>query len=128
MKLSHISIRCRELHTSRRFYEEFFNAKIVHTFLSSESVIYGFFLRLPEGGLIELIQSDHVFELQKGNIDHFCIETESIQSLLELIPPQYVATQLRRGRTDRVLQFSVRDPNGVIIEIHQFDGLASFRP
>ena len=133
MKLSHVSIKCSNLKSSIDFYTHAFDAVIAHTFLDKFNNPYGYFLKLPGGGLIELIQHDGIRkngECCEGgsSIEHFCIEVNSIEEFLIKIPNSIISKNVHRGRTDLVLQAAIVDPNGVIIELHQFDEQAKFRP
>jgi glyoxylase I family protein len=128
MRLSHVSIRSTLLEESRRFYECYFGARVIHIFNGSTGNIYGYFLELMGGGIIEILHYESHNESGQGNIDHFCIEIESIQTFLNRLPEKYVVTTTHRGRTDKVLQAMIRDPDGIKIELHQFDEFAVFKP
>jgi len=128
MKLSHVSIRCADLNKSLEYYTKFFYTAVAHTFEDINKNPYGYFLRLPKGGLIELFQSDQEMSSAcKNPLNHYCIEVDSIDELLGKMERESIYKHKFRGRTDNILQAAILDPDGVIIELHELDECSKFQ-
>lgn len=129
MKLHHVSLKTPQLEVLASFYRNVFFCKIVHIFHNNRGV-YGFLLQFPEGGFIEILQSDVIERTRDLNVDHFAVQVTSIFQFCESSRPFFPSDfpTPRRGRTDNVLSLSISDPDGNTVEIQQLDEHVKYSP
>jgi catechol 2,3-dioxygenase-like lactoylglutathione lyase family enzyme len=129
MRLSHISIKSKNLERDIFFYKSIFDVVVRHVFKSMDNEIYGYFLEFTNGGLLEVLHDSKCQALDNpSKIDHFCVEVDDIFQFKKKLPADVFSSEIKRGRTDKVLQMWVRAPDETKIEIHQFDSESSFTP
>jgi glyoxylase I family protein len=120
-RLSHVSLNSRDLVATERFYVDIMGFQIAHEFRNAAGERYGFFLHAGGGSFIECFQVKDATTTD-GRFRHLCFEVDDIESFAARLRARGFADVVaRRGRTDRVLQFFIRDPDGIEIEIQQHD-------
>jgi glyoxylase I family protein len=120
-RLSHVSLNSRDLAATERFYVDIIGLKIAHEFRNAAGERYGFFLHAGGGSFIECFQLKDAAATD-GRFRHLCFEVDNIESFADRLRARgFADVVVRRGRTDRVLQFFIRDPDGIEIEIQQHD-------
>ncbi|WP_392341021.1 VOC family protein [Moritella marina] len=60
MRIEHVAIWCKDLETMKCFYTHFFNAKSNAKYENTRKGFQSYFLTLPDGPRIELMQMDSV--------------------------------------------------------------------
>ena len=123
-RLSHVSINSDDLDRAEIFYKEILGLKIVHKFINDKGERYGFFLLSGGGTFIEIFRSKNTVTRQ-GCLRHLCFEVADIEKCsAELRSKGINDFEIKRGRTDRVLQLFIDGPDGVQIEFQQHDELS----
>ena len=122
LRLGHVCLRTQSVSLLKDFYVEMLGAAVVHVFRSATAVEYGYMCRFKGGGGIEILAADVNSLMSAGKIDHFCVVSDDIVLLREFLRSRgVICSEISRGRTDRVLLMTVVDPNGNIVEVHQYD-------
>lgn len=124
-KLSHVSFFTSKLKETIEFYCKLIGCRVVHEFKNKNGDVYGVFLYANNGTFIEFFYKETVSR-EKSNFDHICFEVEDIEKIGEKFETNGYAVQIKRGKTDNVLQFFVDDPNNIKIEFHQHDKQSKF--
>jgi catechol 2,3-dioxygenase-like lactoylglutathione lyase family enzyme len=107
-RLSHICLSTRNLAATERFYVDVMGFKVVHQFHNAAGERYGFFLHAGGGTFIEFFQKPDA-GTQEALFRHLCFE-------------------VKRGRTDYILQCFITDPDGIPVEIQQHDEQSVLAP
>jgi len=127
-RLSHVSLSSRDLAATERFYVDIMGFKIAHEFYNAAGERYGFFLSAGGGSFLECFQVMDA-AAPGGMFRHLCFEVDDIESFADHLRARgFPEIVTRRGRTDRILQFFIRDPDGVEIEFQQHDEQSALRP
>ena len=115
-QLAHICIHSNDLAKTEKFYCEGLGLEKGFEFIKEEECI-GFYLKFGNQTFIEVFKGDPP---EVGNINHFALETEQMDQLIEnLNSLGYKATDKILGE-DHSWQSWTTDPNGVRIEFHQY--------
>lgn len=123
-RLSHVSLSAFDLVATERFYTEILGFQTVHEFLNGEGLRYGLFLYTGGGTFLEVFQSADLPD-NRSILRHVCFETMDIHAFAEGLRKRGVTDfEIRRGRTDKVLQFFINGPDNVQIEIQQHDEMS----
>ena len=123
-KLSHVSILTNNFDKVYKFYVEILKLKVAHRFINNEKKLYGLFLHAGKGTFIEFFKNNKK-KLYKP-YDHFCFEVEDIYKTKKIFKG-YKNIKIKRGRTDKVLQFKIKDFENNIIEFHQHDNKSKLK-
>lgn len=119
-RLSHVSLGTPDLPRTLEFYQSLLGCKIVHEFRNAAGELYGAFLTTGGGTFLEFF-NDQNSKPPNGYFRHICLEVDDIEATAARFRAAGHTIQLKRGRTDRVLQFFVTDPTGTMVEFHQHD-------
>ena len=93
---------------------------VAHEFRNAAGERYGAFLEIANGTFLELF-SEQGEPNEGGFFRHFCIEVEDIERMAARCRSHGHDCDVNRGRTDRILQFWILDPDGTKIEFQQHD-------
>jgi catechol 2,3-dioxygenase-like lactoylglutathione lyase family enzyme len=127
-RLSHASFSTRDLGATERFYVDIIGCKIAHEFRNAAGERYGFFLHAGDGTFLEFFQNRDATG-ESGCFRHVCFEVDDIDAFAERLRAQgYKDIAVKRGRTDRILQFFIHDPDGIEVEIQQHDAESALAP
>lgn len=127
-RLSHVSLSTRDLAAIERFYVIVLGFEIAHEFRNPAGERYGFFLHVGGGSFLEFFQSKDVSR-EGGLFRHLCLETDDIEAVAEKLRASGITGIIvQRGRTDRILQFFVHDPDGTKVEFQQHDAESALMP
>lgn len=119
-KLSHLCLSCKDINKIIEFYQNTLNFEVVHQFKNDTGETYGVFLLIGENSFIEFFKSQE--EITEGNrYRHFALEVEDITKTALELEKKGINCKVKRGKTDLVLQFTIKDCEGNIIEFQQFD-------
>jgi glyoxylase I family protein len=124
-RLSHVCLGVADIDASVAFYGDVLGAETAHEFRNDAGERYGVMLACGGGTFIELFRRRAPGACATGEPDggfrHLCFEVADIAAAAERLSPFLKETTIRRGRTDRILQFFVHDPDGNTVEFHQHD-------
>ncbi len=123
--LSHISLSSKSLKKVKKFYVDLLKFKIVHEFKNNKTnEIYGFFLYSGKNTYLEFFKSKN--KRKSGNVfRHLCFDVNNIKHIrkkLIFLSPSII----KRGKTDKILQFFVKDFENNLVEFHQRDKQSKF--
>ena len=125
-KISHISLFTNDLNKVYSFYIDILKLKIAHKFLNDQNNLYGLFINAGEGTFIEFFKTDK--EIINGNTNHFCFEVSDINKIKEnLQKSMKISIPIKRGKTDDILQFMIKDFENNSIEFHQYDNKSKLK-
>ncbi len=120
-RLSHVSLSSRDLTTTERFYVGVLGLKIAHEFRNPAGERYGFFLYAGGGSFLEFFQKPDAGH-EEGLFRHLCLEVDDVEAIAEILRTKGITDfTIKRGRTDRILQFFILDPDGIQVEFQQHD-------
>lgn len=119
-RLSHACLGSTDIQRTVLFYRRLLGCEVAHEFRNPAGVLYGVFLHCRNGTFLEffLEQAD---KPEGGLFRHLCFEVEDIEQMAENARANGHTAQVRRGRTDRILQFFIHDPDNNMIEFQQHD-------
>lgn len=118
-RLGHVCLGTTDLNETLDFYCGILACRVIHEFRNANGQLYGVFLKITRGNFLE-------FFLEKnpspgGFFRHICFEVDDIERVNKTLNEKGFKAEIRRGKTDRVLQFWIQDPDGNMIEFHQYD-------
>ena len=120
IRLSHICLNTGDLHRAVDFYCNILGCKVIHEYKNDSGEVYGHFLLINNNTFLEFFQGEPV-ETASSPFRHICFEVDNINEWAEHLAIKGYIANMKRGRTDRVLQFWIKDPDGNMIEFHQYD-------
>jgi lactoylglutathione lyase len=127
-RLSHISLSTRDLTATEQFYVGVMGFEIAHEFRNAAGERYGFFLHAGGGTFLEFFQKPDAGH-EEGLFRHLCFETDDIEAFAARVRSHGIGDiVIKRGRTDKVLQFFFHDPDGIQVEIQQHDAQSVLTP
>jgi len=119
-QLSHVCLGSTDLARTVGFYGDLLGCRVVHEFRNAAGDLYGLFLLVRNGTFLEFFLEREP-KGKGGLYRHLCFEVESIEAMAERMRKAGYAAEIRRGRTDRVLQFFIEDPDGNTVEFQEHD-------
>ena len=124
--LSHVSLLSNSLNKVKNFYVKKLGLKIVHEFRNKNNDIYGYFLSSKNNTFLEFFKTKKKinFNNQNNHFKHICFEVSNLKYLNKKKFKNKFT--IKRGKTDRILQFFTKDFEGNIVEFHQRDKLSKF--
>ena len=118
IKLAHVCIESADLDATEKFYG-CLGLRRQFEFRNPAGLLIGYYLKFDDQTFLEVIRVEAV--RTEGAVRHFAIESDDIDSLrLRLLAAGFEATDKRLGE-DHTWMVTCRDPNGVFIELHQYD-------
>jgi len=128
LRLGHICLGTKRLERMICFYQELCKCSLIHEFCNAENERYGAFLEIDGSGThIEIFnQIEPDPDSIGGAFRHFCFQTDDILETKKAFLKAGYDVEITRGKTDQVLQFWVKDPDGNMVEFHQYDECCTF--
>jgi catechol 2,3-dioxygenase-like lactoylglutathione lyase family enzyme len=121
IKLAHVCIESADLEETERFYT-CLGLQRQFEFRNLQDLLIGYYLRFDDQTFLEVIRV--CASRPEGGVRHFAVESDDIESLrARLLAAGYEASERRLGG-DHTWMVTCRDPNGVFIELHQYDRLS----
>jgi len=118
IKLAHVCIESADLEATERYYA-CLGLRRQFEFRNLAGLLIGYYLRFDDQTFLEVIRVESV--RAEGAVRHFAIESDDIEALRgKLIAAGFTASDKRLGE-DHTWMVTSRDPNGVFIELHQYD-------
>jgi catechol 2,3-dioxygenase-like lactoylglutathione lyase family enzyme len=121
-RLAHVCLGTTDLERLIEFYGSLLEAEVIHEFRNHAGERYGALLALAPGTFLELFNEQKP-ETRSGQglFRHLCFEVEDIEAMAVHARTLGINPEVKRGRTDRTLQFTIPDPDGTPLEFHQYD-------
>lgn len=119
-QVAHVCIFAHDLEETRRFYEDVLGMDIAFKFLRDGSV-FGFYLNAGGRSHVEVFQKDESQFDETNQINHLCLEVDSIDAAIEHVKTRGVdPTRPKKLGVDNTYQCWLTDPNGVKIELFEY--------
>ena len=127
-QLSHISILSKDLRKVEKFYGKILGLKIIHKFINpkTKQLYMDIFLALAKILCLSFFLRKNK-TIKDSNIRHFCFEVKNIKILSEKLKKKGFKQSISRGKTDKTLNFKIKDFENNIIEFHQYDRFSSIK-
>ena len=103
---------------------EVLGLKVAHKFINNRNELYGLFLHAGKGTFIEFFKNNKKKLI--NTCDHFCFEVENIYETKKIFK-RYKNIKIKRGKSDSILQFKIKDYEKNIIEFHQHDNKSKLK-
>ena len=120
-RLAHVCMPVIDLEKIRVFYCDILKCRVIHEFVNKDHQTYGLFIYINNDSFLEFFRSSDESNSQANPNQHICFEVGDIQEWVAWLESNGYKPNVRRGRTDRVLQFEITDPESNILEFHQYD-------
>lgn len=119
-RLSHACLGSTNLPKTIAFYRELIGCEVAHEFRNAAGELYGVFLSCRNGTFLEFFNEQQP-KPPGGLFRHLCFEVDNIEDMAAAARKRGLTVEIKRGRTDHILQFFVHDPDGNMIEFQQHD-------
>ena len=119
-RLSHVCLGSTDLTRTRDFYCRVLGCEVAHEFRNPAGELYGVFLACRNGTFLEFFR-EPAPKPPGGLFRHMCFEVEDIERTADELRSHGFRPEVKRGRTDHILQFFIHDPDGNMIEFQQHD-------
>jgi glyoxylase I family protein len=118
--VAHVCLKTPDLVATERFYTDILGFERQFYFTRRGQII-GFYLRIADRVFLEAFsERDPPPSDASRTLSHFCLETDDIKALhAKLLKAGFEPSPVKIG-ADATLQFWVKDPNDVAIEIQQY--------
>jgi len=126
-RLSHACLGSGDLARTITFYRDVLGCTVAHEFRNDRDELYGAMLSCGGGTFLEFFRDAEPKPLG-GRFRHLCFEVRDIEEAAGRLRALGHACEVRRGRTDRIPQFFIHDPDGLMIEFHQHDAESVLLP
>ena len=119
-RLSHACLGSTNLPRTIAFYRELVGCEVAHEFRNAAGELYGVFLSCRNGTFLEFFNEQQP-KPPGGLFRHLCFEVDNVEDMAAVARRHGLTAEIKRGRTDHILQFFVHDPDGNMIEFQQHD-------
>ena len=119
-RLSHACLGSTNLRRTVDFYRNVLGCEVAHEFRNAAGELYGVFLACHNGTFLEFF-NEQTPKPPGGLFRHLCFEVEDIERMADAVRRHGFQADVRRGRTDLILQFFIHDPDSNMIEFQQHD-------
>lgn len=119
-RLSHACLGSTDLPRTIEFYRGLLGCAVAHEFRNPKGELYGVFLDCRNGTFMEFF-NEQAPKPAGGLFRHLCFEVDDLEAMAGAARARGLTPEVKRGRTDRILQFFVHDPDGNMIEFQQHD-------
>lgn len=124
IRLSHICLSTYNLESTCSFYCSVLGFSVVHEFINENGEKYGALIHAGNGTFLEFFkateENKHSNETGHGHFRHFCFQVYSINKIAEKLTSAGYNVSIKHGKTDCVPQFWIKDPDGNLIEFHEY--------
>jgi glyoxylase I family protein len=118
--LAHVCLKTADLGATESFYCDLMGFKKQFDFTRDGKHV-GFYLKIADNLFLEAFQADAPEPASTDNqLSHFCLETNDIESLRSRLESAGFQPGPIKEGADATLQFWVKDPNGISIEVQQY--------
>ena len=119
-RLSHACLGSTNLPRTIAFYRELVGCEVAHEFRNAAGELYGVFLSCRNGTFLEFFNEQQP-KPPGGLFRHLCFEVDDVEDMTAMARRHGLTAEIKRGRTDHILQFFVHDPDGNMVEFQQHD-------
>jgi glyoxylase I family protein len=120
-QLAHMCIFAHDLEETRAFYRDVLGMNTRFNFLR-DGEIFGFYLDCGGRSHVEVFRKGAATYSDNDQINHFCLEVESIDAAIAHIRSKGGAVTDKKYACDDTWQAWARDPNNVKIELFEYTG------
>lgn len=118
IKLAHVCIESADLDATERFYG-CLGLRRQFDFRNHQGLLVGYYLKFDDATFIEVIRVEGV--RNEGAVRHFAIESDDLDRVhAALVAAGFDATP-KKLESDHAWMVACRDPNGIFIEIQQYE-------
>ncbi len=118
IKLAHVCIESNDLEATERFYN-CLGLTRQFEFRNPAGLLIGYYMKFDNTTFLEVIRVRTV--RPEGAVRHFAIECDRVDKVRQnLLDAGFDASDKRLGG-DNTWMVTCRDPNGVFIELHEYD-------
>jgi len=122
--LAHVCLKTTNLDATTNFYCGALGMKKIFEFTRKGKSI-GFYMKAANETFIEVFLADEVEKTGKQVLSHFCLQTDSIETLRKaLLERGHAPNEIKMG-ADKSPQFWMKDPNGMDLEFQQYTDQSS---
>jgi glyoxylase I family protein len=118
-QVAHVCIFAKDLAETRDFYQDVLGLPIVFNF-NRKGEWYGFYLDAGGRSNVEVFQKAEASYSADNQINHLCLEVESLDEAVAHIKSKGVAVTDKKFACDDTWQAWITDPNGVRIELFEY--------
>jgi lactoylglutathione lyase len=126
-RLSHASFGSTDLPRTIAFYRSMLGCEVAHEFKNAAGDLYGVFIDCRNGTFLEFFNEQSP-KAPGGLFRHICFEVDDLEALAARFRAASYDVEIKRGRTDRILQFFIHDPEGITSEFQQHDAESVLLP
>jgi len=126
-RLSHASFGSTDLPRTIAFYLSMLDCTVAHEFRNAAGEVYGVFLDCCNGTFLEFFNQQQP-QPPGGLFRHICFEVDDLEAMAARFRAAGHNIDIKRGRTDGILQFFVHDPDGTLLEFQQHDAESVLLP
>jgi catechol 2,3-dioxygenase-like lactoylglutathione lyase family enzyme len=119
-RLSHACLGSTNLPRTIAFYRELIGCEVAHEFRNAAGELYGVFLSCRNGTFLEFFNEQQP-KPPGGLFRHLCFEVDDVEDMAAAARKRGLTAEIKRGRTDHILQFFIHDPDGNVVEFQQHD-------
>lgn len=119
-RIAHVSLKTSDLQKSIDYYTKLgFSVKFMFT---KQGMNHGVYLQIAPGNFIEIFEDKNLGAVVNNGIAHFCLETESMDSVMEKLSAVGVPFTQKKFGCDSSWQIWLSDPDGNQFEVHEYTG------
>lgn len=123
-RLAHVCLGSTDLPRTIEFYGRLAGFQVAHEFRNPAGELYGVFLHAGDSTFLEFF-NEQTPKPPGGLFRHLCFEVEDIEDTARRLGDLGFQVEIKRGRSDGALQVWINDPDGTMIEFHQYDGMSA---
>jgi len=123
-RLAHVCILAEDLAETETFYCETLGMEKAFDFVKDDKP-FGFYAKAGETTFIEVFMQTSEVSPDRPVVNHFCLETEDIDAVIETLTDKGVEVTAKKEGGDKSIQAWITDPNGVRIELMQYTDASS---
>ena len=117
-RIAHVSLKTKDLQKSIEYYSKLgFSVQFMFT---NNGADYGVYLKIGPDNFIEIFEDKNLGTVVNNGIAHFCLETDSIDAVIEQLTALQVPFTPKKLGCDSSWQIWLTDPDGNQFEVHQY--------
>ncbi|MBN1411769.1 MAG: VOC family protein [Spirochaetales bacterium] len=117
-RIAHVCLNVKNLDASVSYYTQLgFKIKFWFT---REGKKHGIYLEIADGNYIEIFENPSLGEVVNNGINHFCLETDDMDSLIENLEKKGIPFTQKMKGVDHTYQIWLADPDGNRFEVHGY--------
>ena len=122
-QLAHLCIHSKDLEKTKVFYCDILGLEQKFKFYK-ENKLFGFYINFGKNTFLEVFYDPNV-SVQKSIIQHFCLEVANLDNTITQLNENGYDTSKKQLGVDNSWQTWVTDPNGILIELHEYTDKSS---